>query len=399
MKFCPNCGQRLVDSASEVSQPQVKQEDVHQPQAPPKRSKMIIAAGVLTILGGLIGGTLLVEILHKLHIYGLLVYLPGVIAGIGGACTLRRVHYGWALAGAICSILFPFFGIPAVVLLVKRKGEFSNVQMDKDSSARARPAVGLATCNGRDNVEATKKKCPHCGQSLDYAAIKCSRCKKSVPNELFDRLCNEDVQLIMNKNLIPFTPSLMAVIAIHTITKNRGFEKRVEKVLGSRLSVRQRFNLLVFESYCFIDAVRLSAKMKQGCKDKIMDTLKDKLLTAIIESSRVKLSDVGNEESARMLKAEGRALYDQYDHILEHLGTDTPSQVTCGKALASLVYGDKQADIFDGLVFYTQFIALSTRLITLYRDYFFVEDEDFNWQAVVNECLPLSVRTLSKVLT
>ena len=40
--------------------------------------------------------------------------------------ALKSVHYRWALAGAICSTLFPLFGIPAVILLVKRKGEFSS---------------------------------------------------------------------------------------------------------------------------------------------------------------------------------------------------------------------------------------------------------------------------------
>jgi len=82
------------------------------------------AAGILTILGGLIGGTLLITILRELHVYGLLTTIPLVVAGVGGACTLKRVHYNWALAGAICSILFPFFGIPALILLLKRKSEF-----------------------------------------------------------------------------------------------------------------------------------------------------------------------------------------------------------------------------------------------------------------------------------
>jgi hypothetical protein len=255
--------------------------------------------------------------------------------------------------------------------------------------------MGSDTRGKQKDVQPMKKKCPHCGQSLNYAAIKCSRCKEWVLNELFDRLCNEDVKLIMNENLTPYTPSLMTATVIHTIMKNRDFEKLVEKTLGGRLSVRQRFNLLVFESYCFIDAVRLS-KMKRGYKDRIMDALKDKLLTAIIESSGVKLSDVGNEESARVLKAGAKALCDQFDHILSHLGTDTASQLTCTKALASLVYGDEQATIFNGLLLYTQHSELFMRLTRLYRTIFFVEDEDFDWQGVMNESPPLWVRGVYK---
>jgi hypothetical protein len=121
MKFCPRCGQRLAGSDLEA-----RQTYVHQPEGPHKKRGMRIAAGILTILGGLIGGNLLITILRELHVYGLLTTLPLVVAGVGGACALRRVHYGWALAGAISSILFPFFGIPAVILLVKSKAEFSS---------------------------------------------------------------------------------------------------------------------------------------------------------------------------------------------------------------------------------------------------------------------------------
>jgi hypothetical protein len=91
---------------------------------PKEETKMRVTAGILTIIGGFIGSSLLLEILHELHIYGMLIYLPLILAGVGGAMALRRVHYKWALAGAICSLLFPFFGIPAIILLVKSKGDF-----------------------------------------------------------------------------------------------------------------------------------------------------------------------------------------------------------------------------------------------------------------------------------
>jgi len=85
---------------------------------------MRIAAGILTIIGGFIGGTLWTTIIHELGVYGVVVYIPILLAVIGGVMALRRVHWRWALAGATCSLLFPFTGIPAIILLVKRKGEF-----------------------------------------------------------------------------------------------------------------------------------------------------------------------------------------------------------------------------------------------------------------------------------
>ena len=87
---------------------------------------MRVAAGILTIIGGFIGGTFWTLILHELGVYGVVVYIPIILAVIGGVMALRRVHWGWALAGAICSLLFPFTGIPAIILLVKSKGEFDS---------------------------------------------------------------------------------------------------------------------------------------------------------------------------------------------------------------------------------------------------------------------------------
>ena len=76
------------------------------------------------IIGGLIGGVSWGANPIVSYVYTPLFFVPMILAVIGGIMAFRRVHYKWALAGAICSLLFPFFGIPAVILLVKRKGEF-----------------------------------------------------------------------------------------------------------------------------------------------------------------------------------------------------------------------------------------------------------------------------------
>ena len=349
---------------------------------------MRIAAGISTLIGGLIGGSLFIGILHGSGVYGMLLYIPLIIAMIGGIMALKRVHYGWALAGAICSLLFPLCGIPAIILLVKRKAEFSNVERDTDSLTIGESTADLEASNGRNNVEATKKKCPHCGQSLHYAAIKCSRCKKWVPNELFDRLCDEDVKLIKNNDLTPYTPSLMAIMVIG-LMEDSNLEKQVQKVLGERLNGRQRFNLLVFESYCYFLPITLSTKTKRGCRDTIRDSLKDKLVNGIIESAEVELSGTTHEESTRLLKAGGQALYNRFDDILKDLGTDTASQTRTATALASAVYGDKQANMVNGLPLYGQLMALSRQMVETFREMFLVEEEDFDWQAMMGESASL----------
>lgn len=80
---------------------------------------MRITAGILTILGGFIGGSFWQEFV------GILSLIPGFLAVIGGYYILKGQRWNRALVGAICSIIVPFFGIPAVILLIMRRGEFA----------------------------------------------------------------------------------------------------------------------------------------------------------------------------------------------------------------------------------------------------------------------------------
>ena len=114
---------------------------------------MRIAAGILTLIGGLIGGSLFIGILHGLGAYGVLLYIPLIIATIGGIMALKRMHYGWALAGAICSLLFPLCGIPAIILLVKRKGEF----VSRETAIQGYECTNLQFANGRCTCAHGKK--------------------------------------------------------------------------------------------------------------------------------------------------------------------------------------------------------------------------------------------------
>jgi len=101
---------------------------------------MRIAAGILTIVGGLgivpwltLAFALLLQLLLTYpewvfiwRLLGVLSYAPIVIAFIGSYFTFKRKRWKLSLAGAICSVIgYPFIpGILAVVFLVKRKNEF-----------------------------------------------------------------------------------------------------------------------------------------------------------------------------------------------------------------------------------------------------------------------------------
>jgi len=220
------------------------------------------------------------------------------------------------------------------------------------------------------------KNCPHCGQLLDDAAFKCSRCERWVPNELFRRLCAEDITLIKNSDLTPFTPSLVAAMVIDLL-KDSSLNRRLQEV-GGGLSGKQEFNLLVFESYCHFNGIGHSAKKKRSCRDTIMHTLRDKLLAGIIESSSERTSRIKHEESMHSLGREGRLLYDRLEDVWK-----MPSPFEASEHLASMVIGDEQATIDNAVYLFTHLMHTLRSMEEIYAGIFLVEEDDFDWQALV----------------
>ena len=112
-----------------------------------------IMAGILDIVGGaigMVGGlyvvalTSLFRVIHEYvrldshivdrveQIISSIIALPfvvvliGIIAIIGGVYALQRRIWGFALAGAICScIVFPFFGLPSIIITALARDEFN----------------------------------------------------------------------------------------------------------------------------------------------------------------------------------------------------------------------------------------------------------------------------------
>lgn len=112
-----------------------------------------IMAGILDIVGGaigMVGGLYVVAlsslfgVIHQLaHLDPQLIQkieqaiknviaVPfvvgfiGIIAIIGGVYALQRRIWGLALAGAICScVVFPFFGLPSIIITALARDEFN----------------------------------------------------------------------------------------------------------------------------------------------------------------------------------------------------------------------------------------------------------------------------------
>jgi hypothetical protein len=115
MKFCPKCGQRLTDFDSELKQPEVKQEDVYEPEAPPRRSGMRIAAGILLVVLGMVLLISFVSVLIDYGGYGLDFDLFAILAGVfivtGGVFCLIRKVWGLCLASGLVTVFMGILGV------------------------------------------------------------------------------------------------------------------------------------------------------------------------------------------------------------------------------------------------------------------------------------------------
>lgn len=233
------------------------------------------------------------------------------------------------------------------------------------------------------------KKCPHCGQPISDAAFKCNQCKKWVPNELFNMLCVEDVELIKNSDLTPFTPSLIAIEFLGVL-KNNNTKKQLQEMSPRKLSVMEEFYLLVFQSFCYYDSIRLNIKTKRGCKETLINTLKEKLMTLNIELFDLLISGiesgVESKDLKNLLRVKGVELYNQLDSIGNNL-LATGNQQNTTLTLASALFGDKNASIFNGLPLYAEFITVPTVATRegTFKDMFLVEEKDFDWQAMIGD--------------
>ena len=114
---------------------------------------MRVAAGILMIIVGFMSlslSYLLVEMFGETAnniIVPLCLLLLGLTLG-GGSSAFKKKYYWWALAGAICSVFTGFLhvlfgelgfillpmGILALILLIKRKGEFDSTRLKQGNS-------------------------------------------------------------------------------------------------------------------------------------------------------------------------------------------------------------------------------------------------------------------------
>jgi hypothetical protein len=106
-----------------------------------ERSGLLTAGGVLAIISGVLGlplglifigcGTVAASVSGNaatiLVTLGIIMLVPSMLAFIGGRRALNKTSFGWALTGAIASILCTWLlGVLATIFVAMSKSEFSS---------------------------------------------------------------------------------------------------------------------------------------------------------------------------------------------------------------------------------------------------------------------------------
>jgi zinc-ribbon domain len=112
-EFCMKCGARLSAYGGLASV------GAAQTWKPTIAGALTISAGYISLIFGIVFVTR-----PPLFVVGVPAIIAGVVALAGGLCSVRRRAWGLALAGSICSVPC-WLGIPAIILIVLSKREFS----------------------------------------------------------------------------------------------------------------------------------------------------------------------------------------------------------------------------------------------------------------------------------
>jgi hypothetical protein len=225
------------------------------------------------------------------------------------------------------------------------------------------------------------KTCPYCGGTLHDSAFKCKSCNKWVDNEVFKKLCEDDIKLIKEKDLTPYTPTLFGMMVYNLLKEDNSLKHSIPELQEKELNETQKFNLLVFDSFCFFKAA-LSVNIKQGRKSIIKDALEFVLLRGVVNLFNERVKEA---PPLKTLIGYGMVLYDKFEAVLHKVGTNADSQLNASNALGAIVFNDDSPISFLGLGIYTYFLHSFVNLTKEFSRMFLLEDDDFNWQTTLIE--------------
>lgn len=182
------------------------------------------------------------------------------------------------------------------------------------------------------------KKCPKCGLINPISALTCD-C-----GHRFTSKAN------CTQSLRTQTPGSIAALILPIIAHDMESITSSEFFLPTKLSHDETFNLLIFLSFCYFDAVRFHVRIEKEKRVAIEESLKDILLltTIALYSSNTKHGKMNRPS----LFDRGRALFSSFDGISPLAATDGTK---FSMNVAKLVFKGTRANTLSARALYLRY--------------------------------------------
>jgi len=206
---------------------------------------------------------------------------------------------------------------------------------------------------GTQENRLVRKICQHCGCLADASALKCVRCHKWFDGEPSRNLCEDDIRVVKDKDLDVHTPtSILNQLVdriegdtIDFLKKDKSFLKRYY------LSDEERFNILLFVTFCYFHVVRSSVRIKHGHEHAILEMLISASLKVVSELfNRL----FGTRPSIGNYEERVKTLYDIFEVGLRRIDSRAGiiSRIEASEVFASAVFSECQPSLIRGLSLY-----------------------------------------------
>lgn len=148
--------------------------------------------GILSIIAGAIGLIAGLSSLSAGGSSGWFIALVGIMAIVGGVYAIKRRLWGFALAGAICSLMVFLLGIPAIILIAMSRAEFRK-RTEEEPKLRV---IDFRSPEERREEEVMAKCAYHPDREAVRACVNCSRlvcdeCKTVLRGKTYCNPCAE----------------------------------------------------------------------------------------------------------------------------------------------------------------------------------------------------------------
>jgi hypothetical protein len=215
--------------------------------------------------------------------------------------------------------------------------------------------------------------CPYCHHLISPTAFRCLKCGTWFNNEVFEKLCPQEIELIKSKDMTIMTPSFISFFIKDFLSDD------LKEILNTSHFPLSRFT---FEGYCYSRVIRDLSHFKKGSEGNLKNQINLEIASLVLRLYKKKK------------KVEYRPIafdyvindYAKLDQVVSHLGFDfegDPSQsFLIANKMGEIVYEGKNSIVLS-MGLFTSFRSMIKHQADAFTNFFITDEQDFDWHKLV----------------